>query len=235
MKNIGEILLVLILGMSFSCTKHVETVRSTTCSDNNQLNYPEDRGEPELCASDTCNVYFDIWKALVMEKNNLSPAFFDAHIEPQYSGIHDWSKGSSFRICYHLKVDWAVTYVCDKFIININPDDDRYPLLNLPKGVNLSEEDIITVTENRAYSSSISKINNTDELIALSLEDALNELITFADTDPLCFNRVELDRHTGNLTLKAFAEYEHEDNACISAEIDLITGEKTTMETPCRI
>jgi len=101
--------------------------------------------------------------------------------------------------------------------------------------VNLTKEEIMTVIENRAFSSRINKINAATELSSSSIEEALNDLMAFAETDPLCFLRVVLDKNTGNLTLKAYAEYEHEENACIAGDIDLITGEKVVVEVPCGI
>lgn len=228
---IASFLLCLIL---FSCKKDTVKARTTNCYPGTESLYPNDRGDASFCTTSICADYFDIWKEIVLEKNNLDQAFFDEHIEPHYSNIQDWVRGSSFNVCYYVKVDWAQTYACDKFIININPDDATYPALDLPRDVNLSKEEIKLVVDNRAFSSSITKISNSiNELEYLSFEDALQDLIEYANVDTLCFTQLSLNKDNGNLILKTLAEYTNEENACVRGEVDLISKEKTVLDNPC--
>ena len=235
MNATSTIFLVLILSIFLSCTKSSESNKITTCSNFALSEYPGDPKIPDLCNLDICNNYFTIWKELLQEKNNLDEDFFNNHIQPHYSEIHNWAKGASYVICYNLQIDWAVKKNCDKFIININPDNTHYPLLDLPRDTNLTKEEVKLAIENRAFSSLLANINTATSIVHDSLEDALNELIDFSEVNTLCFNRLIINKDNGNITLSAIAEYEDEDNLCIQGNIDLITGEKTVMDKPCRI
>ena len=80
-------------------------------------------------------------------------------------------------------------------------DDQTYPHLDLPRGVELTKEEVSIATEGRAFSSSIASINNSNNLAHSSFDQAMNDLIAFAEVDTLCFTRltntmvVEVDCH----------------------------------------
>ena len=218
-----------------SCEKEAQEGQKMSCATYEDIEYPTPTGEPSLCDEETCNKYFAIWQELIQEKNNLSQDFFDNQIEVYSTSLNDWVRGTSFRVCYSLTVDWAVAGNCDSFIITINPDDQTYPHLDLPRGVELTKEEVSIVTEGRAFSSSIASINNSNNLAHSSFDQAMNDLIAFAEVDTLCFTRLKLDKNSGSLILKTAAEYTTEENLCIFGDIDLFTGEKIAFDGPCRI
>lgn len=215
-----------------SCKKES---RATICSESHASDYPVDYGIGEMCTTDVCTQYLAIWKELIQEKNDLSQEFLDTHFEFHRSDTSTWGNGITFRVCYKIEVDWVVAYNCDQFIINITADKALYPALNLPRNTNLNKEKIKIALENQAFASSIEKINNATQLEYLTMEDALNDLITFSGINTLCFSRIILNKETGNLQLEAFAEYENEENSCIKGTVDLITGEKEVQDIPCWI
>ena len=223
---------IFILVLS-SCNQEENLRTNTVCLPNAVSEYPSEPRTPTLCETEVCTNYSTIWKELIQEKNDLNQDFFDNHIKVHYSDINEWSRGTSFNICYQIQVDWAMASVCDQFIIKINPENTNYPHLDLPRDSFLTKVDIEKVLDQRAFSSSMEKINNTTEIIQLSFESALNELIEFSGVNTLCFTRLVLNKANGNLTLKAIAKYENEENLCIHGEIDLITGEKVVRDNLC--
>lgn len=229
-KDIRLIPLVLFLIVA-SCKKDI---RLTFCEQNPIVGYL-DHGVRSICSTNLCTEYLGIWKDLIKEKNNLSQDFLDTNIKLHRSSINTWSRGTSFRVCYEIQIGWAIAYNCDQFIININNDNTHYPALDLPRGKNLNKAEIKLAVENKAFASRLAKINNATELAYEDKESALDELIKYAGVNDLCFNRIMLDKNTGNLVLEANAEYAGANNACIFGSVDLITRTTETMDNPCVI
>ena len=189
--------------------------------------------QKSICQDDVCTQYFDVWKELIQEKNNLSDEYFDEHIEIYKTFLNDWKHGISIHVCYNFQIEWAVAYNCDSFIINIDGENTWFANLNLPREEFLSKDQIALAIEHRAWSSNLTHMTNTDELVSPTLEDALQELIDFSEVNTLCVRDIELDEDSGHLILEATAEYIHEENSCIYSEFDLISGEKETRDGPC--
>ncbi|MEM6345045.1 MAG: hypothetical protein AAF927_14235 [Bacteroidota bacterium] len=209
-------------------------MKRTVCSDSRNEQTRE-FGDPSICNTDDCEKYLGIWQNLLMERNNLSQAFFDDHIRVHESSINDWRDGTSFRVCYWIQIDWAISYECDKFIINIDPDDTKYPSLDLPRGVALNEQEVKLAAYNRAFGSTLSKINGATQIAYLSEAAALNELVSYSELDTLCYSGVSLDQKDGNLVLQASAEYRNQENPCVFGSIDLVSGQKEINDSPCRL
>ena len=123
MKNILIILTIPLIGLVFSCEKDKQK-RTTTCVQPDKYDYLDRYNlDSSLCFKDTCKKYRDIWKELLIEKNNLSKDFYDNNIQLVKSMTNKWNDGVSFRICYKVTVKWAIAYNCDNFIIKINKDN----------------------------------------------------------------------------------------------------------------
>ncbi len=217
-----------------SCDKEKQ-IRKTTCNQPEDYEYLDNYKVDTMCSSDLCLEYFNIWKELIKDKNNLSQDFIDTHIEYCNSEINSWADGVSFRICYKLKVDWAIAYNCDQFIIKINSDNTDYPALDLPRNTYLTKEKVKIAVDNRAFSSNIIKMSNIDELKYTAMDEALQELIEFSGVNQLCLNMITINSDNGDLILEASAQYENEENSCVNGTIDLITGDKEVNDTPCWI
>jgi hypothetical protein len=170
-----------------------------------------------------------------MEKNNLGNSYFDNHIELVQSQINKWNDGSSFSICYKVKLGWAIAYNCDQFVIKIEQDNQLYPTLNVPRGTYLSKDQIKLIVDNHAFSSDITKLSNVDNLKFNSMSSALDILTRKAKVNTLCLGMVTINYLTGNLELEAVAQYDNEINSCIQGRIDLITGETVVIDRPCWI
>lgn len=229
-------LIIIILATVFSsCEKDKLPQRETLCAQQIDYNYHNDYKADSICSSDLCTNYFSIWKELIMEKNELSQAYFDTHIEISNSEIHSWADGVSFNVCYKFKIGWATAYNCDSFVVKINKDNDLYPSVNLPRGTYLTKEDIKIAVDHRAFNSGIIKINNEENLQYSKMESALKNLIDYANVTQLCLTQITINEDNGNLVMEAAAKYEDKENACIIGTVDLLTGEKNVYDGPCLI
>ena len=227
-------LVLLVLFVFSSCDKEKQ-IRTTTCNQPVDYEYLENYKVDTMCSSDLCIEYFNIWKDLIKEKNNLSQDFIDTHIEYCYSEINSWADGISFRICYKFKVDWAIAYNCDQFIIKIHADNTHYPTLDLPRDTYLTKEKVKIAVDNRAFSSDIIKMSSIDKIKYTTMDNALQDLIGYSGVNQLCLNMITINDDNGDLILEASAQYENEENSCVIGTIDLITGDKEVKDTPCWI
>jgi hypothetical protein len=226
-------ILICLFTSLISCHKEKQerTVKCSQPVDNAQKN---DLLNCSLCNSDICGKYQEIWKELFMEKNNLSENYFNDHIILCSSDTGSWDEGVSFNICYKVKIDWAVAWSCDQFIIKIKKGNNLYPAVDLPRDEFLSKDQIRTALMRKAFSSGMDSLSAAEVLKYSSLKIALDQLITDSNVNTLCFNGIFIN-DSGNISMRAFGEYEHEINSCISGEIDLINGNATHNDTPCWI
>lgn len=228
--SIGLIALAFLL---FSCEPvEVMEPRETACS-GFLSEYPVDRGEERICTDDICSKYLAIWMDLIKEKNDLSQEFVDSHIELHRTSLNSWKDGISFRVCYNIQIDWAVTYSCDKFIIKIDPANSQYPAIPLPRNTELTKEQVEIAIEKGAFSSSLANISNATQILYPSFDDALSDLIEYSPVNTLCFTKISLDKKEGNLLFEAKAEYINEENSCIYGTANLTTGEMDTYDSLC--
>jgi hypothetical protein len=188
--------------------------------------------EANLCTDALCTEYKKIWKELLIQRNRLQGNYFCRHIELTTLGIGDWNDGTSFSICYSVKIDWASAYVCDQFIININ--NNLYPTLDVPRNVYLDKKDIEKVINIGAFSSEIIKLTSDENLKFKSLEDAINFAIKQANVNKLELTArgIFIDKATGHISLEA-VESHYEINKCIFVTLDLISGQIKVVEGVC--
>jgi hypothetical protein len=231
MARIHQSISLILLIIVFSCEKE----QKVTCLQNDYYDYLNKYPDSLMCTDSLCNKYQAIWKELFMEKNNISDLYFNNHVELWRTQIHDWVKGASFSICYKIKIDWAIAYNCDQFIIKIEKDDKTYPSLPLPRDTYLSKNEIKIVTTNRAFSSDLVNISNNENIKIDTFNDAINYLIKKAEVNTLCSTRIYIDESSGNLFLDAYAQYIDKYNECIHASIDLMTLETKINNGVCFI
>ena len=188
----------------------------------------------DLCTDALCTKYMKIWKELLIQRNKLPEDYFCRHIELAKSSIDDWNDGTSFSICYSIKIDWAITYTCDQFIININ--NNLIPTLDVPRNVYLDKKDIDKAINMQAFSSEINKLTSSEKLKFKSLEDAINFAIKQANVKilDLTARGVFIDRTTGHISLEA-VESHLENNKCTFVTLDLINGQINIDEGVCYV
>ena len=236
MKNIPSLFKIVLLTILISCTKHTEKAgQSVTCIQFSDYNERYKWINDSPGKNDTCIIYQAIWKELFLEKNNLSQKYFDDHIILCSSTWGAWDDGISFNICYKIKIDWAIAYNCDQFIIKIKKGNNLYPALILPRDTLLSIDDIRIALNNAAFSSSMLLLSNDEILKFNSNKSAMDNLIYASNLNTLCFNDIYIDRFTGHMMIGAYALYVNKSNSCVQGFLDLINGKSTFENIPCTI
>ncbi len=224
---------ILLLATFISCNKDKQE-RKVTCTTIPDNAYLDKFPIGTLCTTDICKEYQAIWKELFLEKNNLSESYFNEHIIICHSDTSTWNDGVSFNICYKVKIDWAVSWNCDQFIIKIKSGNNLFPSISLPRDEYLSKENIRTAIDNHAFSSSMTAISNDEVLKFSTSKIALDKIIREANVNTLCTRWVFIN-DLGHISIEANAEYVNEANLCIVGTIDLINGKTSFYDTMCRI
>ena len=132
-----------------------------------------------LCKDDlVCQKYFDIWKIEQLSRNHYTEAYFNSHIIPESMEIQKWNTGESFDITYAVNIDWAFIKATDSFLVKLNPSEDTFKSLNIPKDVYLTKSSINVIIDKLAFSSQITLFKPIDHLFYKSQDDVLNTLAT---------------------------------------------------------
>ena len=213
------ILIVFLFTIIFSCEKQVK----------------------DLCGSEECNTYFNIWKELIISRNQLSEIYFNDHIFPYKTEIDSWNDGKSFRVEYKVKIDWAEANLSDQFIVWLDPSTDGlYPSKPTPRSTNLSKNQINSLLDIFAFSSSIHKIAKIDHLKYDLREEAIEVLQVASGVNNLGRGEVTYENPGFNIDLghpflKVSATINMSENKCLSGKINLVTGETEVREQPCAI
>ena len=213
--------------------KNNEDPRKCSCRNGGgDWDYLDGTGIGWLRTNETSQKYQNIWKELFLERNGLSEEFFDKHIELKTSFLNEWDDGTSFSIGYYIKVDWAVAYNMDNFIINIT-NEEIYPASNNPTNRYLTKEEVAEIVNRREYFSEIIKLTPDETLKFATKDEAMDFLIKEANVSTLCLLRIFVNTTTGHLILEATAQYENESNKCIFAFLDLVNGETNIYDSLC--
>jgi len=216
-------------------SKNNEDQKKCSCIDGSaNWDYLDGTGIGWLRTNETSQKYQNIWKELFLERNGLSEEFFGKYIELKTSFLNEWDDGISFSIGYYIKVDWAVAYNMDGFIVKIT-NEAIYPASNNPTNRYLIKEEVAKIVDRREYSSEIINLTPDETLKFATKDKAMDFLIKEANVSTLCFHRIFVNTNTGHLMLEASAQYENESNKCISAFLDLVNGETNIYDTLCYI
>jgi len=238
MKNI--ILLSTLICLIFSCSENND-IPDIDCS---RYYLPEEPATciGTLCQSDTCQTYLNVWKYLLMNRNQMSENYFNNHITPCKSKIDKWNSGLSFRINYMVRIDWAEVELWDTFIIWLAPSTSgSYSSLSLPRSYLLSKDHINSAVNIMAFSSRMNTIAPISKLRFNSPDKAIDVLKRAAHMDKFC--KTELfyaQPHMvippdGHPFLKVSSVLNWDENSCIHGQIDLYTGEFEITPVNCFI
>jgi hypothetical protein len=195
----------------------------------------------DLCESENCTEYFNIWKELFISRNHLTEEYFDEHITPTFSEIDSWNDGQSFRVEYKVKIDWAEANLADQFIIWIDPSTGGlYPSLQLPRSTYLNKNQISSALDIFGFSSSIYKVVMVDHLNYSSLKDAKAVLeeasgINKLNDGEIYYESPSFNECLGHPFLRIHDEIDRSKNECISCKLDLINSDTDIRNEPCWI
>lgn len=195
----------------------------------------------DICDSQICIEYQNIWEELFKTRNNITDEYFKEHLTITNTSISSWNSGESFKISYFIKIDWAKIYINDQFIIKKNSSAPPFPSLNLPVDTYLSKDEINLCINNFVLASSMKRINQYEKLKFNSKRKAIKEIeknIPFKNPKmDMIYYKDDKYIYTsnGNPFLKGGGTIDDKENKCFTCEIDLITGEVTYNETYCWI
>ncbi|MEO8821720.1 MAG: hypothetical protein ABI267_01655 [Ginsengibacter sp.] len=229
-------LLLLLLSLFSACHKENNKVSANreieSCPPSGPYDYLKNYNFGSVSTDSLVQKYQAIWKELFLEKNQLTNSFFDNHIKLIQSDTTKWNDGVSLSVCYEVQVGWAIAYSCDQFMIKIDSSVQQFG--TFPRDKYLSKEQIDTIINNQGLSSYINKVAPINSLQFSSYDDALNDLIKADKVNTLCTTDVRLG-DSGHLQLEAYGKYKNEENACISARLDLENGKTYITDGPCYI
>lgn len=195
----------------------------------------------DLCESENCTKYFNIWKELFISRNQLTEEYFDKHVTPTFSEIDSWDDGQSFRVEYEIKIDWAVANESDQFIIWLDPSTTGLiPSIPLPRNAYLSKSQINSLLDTFGFSSGMHEIAMIEHLKYSSRKDAIAVLEDVTGINDLPDGQINYEEPSfneclGHPFLGTGAEINRVNNECMSCKIDLVTGETEVRYEPCWI
>lgn len=203
--------------------------------------------ELHLCQSDDCLRYTAIWKSILMEENQMSEEWFDEHIQILQTQISAWNNGSSFEIKFKIKIEWAEVVVRNQFITIIDAGAPPYPSIALPKNTPLDKEEIKKALSIKAYSSYMYKIkpdthlkfrNKNSAIIALRRKTGFDQLkpgSVALGPEILSSQLFPTFSQEGQLVYVASGEIGNNQNKCITAQMNLVSGDFISYERDCRV
>jgi hypothetical protein len=204
--------------------------------------FPPEECHGTLCKGDTCQTFLGIWKELFLERNQMSGEFFASHITICSTSLQKWNDGISFEVFYKVKIGWAESRLLDQFPVWLDPSTaGLYPSLNIPRNVLLSKEQVKILVTGNAFSAKMISVSPVNELKYSTQKEAMQVLIDSAGADTLCAPSVFYKRSSAYYTspghpfLEARNTLNWEENQCIRAVLDLVTGETEVQYGPCRI
>jgi len=190
----------------------------------------------DLCDSQLCNQYYDVWKSIFLKNNNMSAEYFKKHVFPYHSEISTWNSGESFRISYQIKIDWMICKLSDQFIIKTS--ETTYPTLTITRGDYLTESEINQVISAYAFSSSINVIESNDHLKYSSKRKAIKALCYDEDkisnaSEYRFFDKKPIFTPNGHPYLMFTGVINQQENKCFDGKLDLITGDCDVSDCNC--
>lgn len=193
-----------------------------------------------FCETAECNQYFDMWKSLHKERNNMTEEYFKEHISTTNVQLTSYDQAKVFRVTYEFTLDWATVTATDQFPYYIFKNASPFPSLQIPKEENLTKEEIAQTFESHAWSANMTIINPVQQLQFKTKKDAFEALNSNTDCKfkdgHLLFKLhrpFANEPSNGNIFLESSCTINENENRCLTGEVDLVTGDKEIYETRC--
>jgi hypothetical protein len=186
----------------------------------------DDFNKSDICDSEQCVNYFETWKSLLAQKNDLTIDYVEEHLKPNSSRIIVWVDGESFSVCYSFQFDWLdADLVCDSFIIKIDQANDQYPNHQLPKGIYLTEAEVGVMIALKFYNSYLNTIAYVEELKYNSPE-AAHKILNDREGGKLpIFSNFEIRKNgSGYPELRSVYYVDDKNDKCKTLRLNLVTG-----------
>ncbi|GAB3420847.1 hypothetical protein [Niabella aquatica] len=203
-----------ILIIAHSCNKSQGTIKQTKqCIENAAAPFKSEI-IVDICNTEVCSKYIEIWKELFKKENNINDEFFNKHIS--LYGAKEVSP-SYLRVFYTFNINYATKNASDIFYIKSSD------------GTFLLKEDIIKMKQ-----FGISKISNINNLYFNTYEAAYNAALKKTNVTGLCFEGYSFDGgNTGTIIMNLSGRFIADSNRCISSSVNLHTGAISISEGSC--
>lgn len=187
--------------------------------------------------------YFDLWQREFQRRNRISAAGMAERVQPGAQEIFcGWVDGLAWRVDYTVSFGWARVPTHDELVLTLYSSTDAYRQLNLPRDRLWQPADIVRALDAEVSIAHIQPLDLTAPPAFASEAQARAQLIQ--QLGGLTPQRSEfrlLPKNCtkpctpGHPTLLGHAVVDETRNQCRSAEIDLLTGQGTVRDDPCRI
>ncbi|NOQ70897.1 MAG: hypothetical protein GQ574_02780 [Crocinitomix sp.] len=234
MRKYLSLVFLTVLFLFTACDKTTCEPIEASCDFNTDLGTAE-----SVLPESQLNEYYDIWKAILMEKSGMSETYFNAHITDYRLSSHAWNAGTSFRIDYIMTIDWIEIKCHDQFLVNMDGSYDAYSHLNIERNVFFNAEQIEFNIANDVHST----VNyfNTIETLKYDNCTEVYTAVNGTENTNILFDYVsyyvpgKLPRSDGDPYIILTGRVCNSENDCWSGYINLVTGEKEVYKTACVI
>ena len=186
-----------------------------------------------LCSTEVCKQYEKVWKDIFLKNNTIDENYFNNRIILDSSKINDWNDGTFFSVCYRIKIDWTLSYNCDQFIVKIKEGNTTYPILNIPRGADLTNDDIQKAIDISAFGSEMmTNLWNIQNTNFSSVKDAICQLEKSQKIK--VWNAYATSIKNWSIILSA-DKITDENNSCPKATINLVNWSTNVTNQPCAI
>ena len=184
--------------------------------------------------------YHGIWKAILMDKSNMSASYFDTHIIDHKISSSEWNAGTSFEINYIMRIDWMTINCSDKFLVKMNSSYEAYGYMNIPRDVYFDQPRIESNIDAKV-NSEISSYNLLEQLKYSNCSDlktAIKDSSGYDVAKPAnatYYVPGKIPREDGDPYVLIKGTVNQQENKCLNGQINLNTGECNVCEDACGV
>ena len=205
---------------------------------------PSAQARAALCSAAKAQqaIYLELWRGEFQRRNQTSAAEMAERVQIGEQEIAcGWTSGLAWRVNYTVRYGWARVATHDSLVLTLYSSTDAYRHLNLPRDRLWQPGEIVRALD-AEVESSIRPLDFATAPKWPSEADARAQLVRHLGG--LTPQRSELRLlpkncaapcTPGHPTLLGHAVVNEVRNQCRSAEIDLLTGQATVRDDPCRI
>ncbi|WP_374568849.1 hypothetical protein [Ideonella sp.] len=206
---------------------------------------PSPKARAVLCAAAKAQQasYFDLWQREFQRRNKISAAEMAERVQPDTQEIFcGWVDGLAWRVDYTVSFGWARVRTHDELVLTLYSSTDAYRQHSLPRDRLWQPADIVRALDAEVSLAHIQALDLAappvfaDEAQARAqLTQQLGGLTPQRSEFRLLPKNCTKPCTPGHPTLLGHAVVDEARNQCRSAEIDLLTGQGSVRDDPCRI
>lgn len=206
---------------------------------------PSPKARAALCAAAQAQqaTYFDLWQREFQRRNKISAAEMAERVQPGAQEIFcGWVDGLAWRVDYTVSFGWARVTTHDELVLTLYSSTDAYRQLKLPRDRLWQPADIVRALDAEVSIAHVQPLDlatppafATEAEARAQLVQQLGGLTPQRSEFRLLPKNCAKPCTPGHPTLLGHAVVDDARNQCRSAEIDLLTGQGTVRDDPCRI